>query len=171
MSSLIGRAATVLAGCSVAVLLCACGGGGGQAGRSSSSPLNSKSHGEAQAKQGKARDRAASDGGSAPKKEPDSAVNHPSPARSAEKCPKGVSEQVCARVAEIRKQQSDNPPLQKTGAGKCPAVMSRSVCEAVTQAYKAGLGNGRRLKPRQCPPTLSQVQCAELAKAYAKRTK
>lgn len=167
MSGSTSRASAALAGCAVAVLLCACGGGA--SGPESAS--HSKPRDEAQAKQGKAQDRGTFGGGSAPKAEMGAAPDDSSPDRGAKGCPNGMSERLCAQVAAIRKQQADNPPPPETGAGKCPAAMSRSVCKAVTRAYEEGQGSGSAPEPGKCPPTLSPTQCAELAKAYAEATK
>jgi hypothetical protein len=170
----------------VALLLSACGGGSGQADRFGTDPSGAASTATSRASEpaklsepgnkvrtykGKAEAQHSPGSGSVLKVQSDSALNHSSPTRSSEDCPQGVSKRVCAQVAEIRKQQPDNPSTQKTLIGKCPAAMSRSVCKAVTRGYKEGQRSGPRLIPGHCPPMLSQVQCAELAKAFARAMK
>ena len=150
-------------------LLCACGGGasgpestvthpaGKQPARGlavrQGSASHSKPHEEAQAKQGRARDRGASSGGSAPKAKVNAASDDASPDRGAEGCPNGMSLRLCAQIAAIRQQQAANRLGRREPASA--REMSREALKEVTRAYKEERGSGscpnQANARRRCP--------------------
>jgi len=81
-----------------------------------------------------------------------------------EGCPRQLSRQQCAQLAEAGEQPgaAGSHGAQPT---ECPQALSRAECRELTEIHRQN-GEGGQTTTEECPPALTAAQCQELEGAY-----